>query len=109
MLKRKIVRKQLLMALLFELAGCAASGPGPWQKPGADDPIVAKDTSECRTLAEQDALRRYPYGFSSPSFGAAGVVMSQQRDDTNRTNAEIAAFNLCMQDRGYTRQSPSQR
>jgi hypothetical protein len=108
MLKRKIARL-LLMALLSELAACAASGDGPWQKPGADDPTVAKDTSECRTLAERDALRRYPYGFSSPSFGAAGVVMSQQRDDINRTNAEVAAFNSCMQDRGYARGSPTQR
>jgi len=108
MTKKKIMR-MLLMALLSQLAGCAASGDGPWQKPGADEPAIAKDSSECRTLAERDALRRYPHGFSSPSFGAAGVVMSQQRDDINRTNAEVAAFNSCMQDRGYTRGSSSQR
>jgi hypothetical protein len=109
MLRTKIVRLQLVMVLTSELAACAASEPGPWQKPGADEPTVAKDTSECRTLAEQEALRRYPYGFSSPSFGAAGVVMSQQRDDTNRTNAEVAAFNSCLRDRGYTRGSSPDR
>ena len=90
MLKTKFVRLQLVFALLPELGGCAASGAGPWQKAGTDDSTIKKDTSECRALAEQEALRRYPYGFSSPSFGAAGAVMSQQRDDTNRTSAEVA-------------------
>jgi hypothetical protein len=103
MLKAKIARLQLALALLPALGGCAASAVGPWQKTGADQATVAKDTSECRALAEQEALRRYPYGFSSPTFGAAGTVMSQQRDDTNRATAEVALFNSCMQDRGYTR------
>jgi hypothetical protein len=103
MLKTRIARLQLVLALLPELGACTASAVGPWQKSGADQATVAKDTSECRTLAEQEALRRYPYGFTSPTFGAAGTVMSQQRDDTNRTTAEVGLFNSCMQDRGYAR------
>lgn len=88
------------------LATCAA--PDQWKKPGADDAAMAKDTADCHTTAREEALRRYPYGFSSPTFGASGMVASQQRDDTNRSIVETASFNACMQGKGYTRASGSQ-
>jgi hypothetical protein len=101
MLSTRIVL--FVLALSPGLAACTASTAGQWQKSGADEPTIARDTSECRNSADREATRRYPYGFSSPSFGAAGMVMSQQRDETNRSNAEAALFNSCMQDRGYRR------
>jgi hypothetical protein len=101
--------KWTVQALSLGLAACTAPTVAEWQKSGADQQTVARDTSECRASAEQEALRRYPRGFSSPSFGAAGVVASQQRDETNRSSAELALFNSCMQDKGYTRSASPDR
>ena len=90
----------LLLALWASLVACAPSPPS-WQKAGASEATLAKDSSECRELAEGEAMRRYPSGFSSPSFSATGVLMSQQRDETNRSAVETASFNTCMVSRGY--------
>lgn len=92
----------LVLALWSSLVACATSPPS-WQKAGANEATLAKDSSECRDLAEQEAMRRYPSGFSSPSFGATGMMMSQQRDETNRATVEAASFNTCMEGRGYAR------
>jgi hypothetical protein len=94
-------RRRFALVLPVVLATCAA--PEQWKKDGADDATLAKDTTDCRTTAREEALRRYPYGFSSPSFGATGMVAAQQRDDTNRSIVETAAFNACMQGKGYAR------
>jgi hypothetical protein len=95
----------LLLPLL--LATCAA--PTQWKKAGVDDATIAKDTSACRVAARDEALRRYPYAFSgSPSLGAGGMVVSQQRDDTHRSVVEAASFSSCMQDKGYAQTSSSQ-
>jgi len=75
----------------------------PWQKPGADEVTVARDSTECRQAAQKEALRRYPYGAGSPSLGATGAVLSEQRDDNSRAVAETSQFNICMQTRGYHR------
>ena len=92
----------LSLALWSSLVACATpSSPPSWQKSGASEATLAKDSSECRELAEQEAMRRYPSGFSSPSFGATGVLMSQQRDETNRGTVAMASFNTCMTGRGY--------
>jgi hypothetical protein len=89
-------------------AACATPTAERWTKSGADDAATTKDMSECSTLAEQLAVRRYPYGFSGPSMSASGTVLSQQRDDTNRSIAQRTYFNDCMEDRGYTRPSAKQ-
>jgi hypothetical protein len=91
----------LLLPVL--LATCAA--PTQWKKAGVDDATIAKDASDCRVAARDEALRRYPYAFGgSPSLGAGGMVVSQQRDDTHRAVVESASFNSCMQDKGYAPQ-----
>jgi hypothetical protein len=90
-----------LVTLTFSLGIAACGGPETWQKPGVDDATIGKDTSDCRAAAEQEALRRYPYGFGAAS-AANGMGLSQQRDATNRATAEAAAFNACMSDKGYT-------
>ena len=95
-----VIRRHLVLLLPLLLATCAA--PTQWKKAGADDATMAKDTSACRVAARDEALRRYPYAFSgSPSLGAGGMVVSQQRDDTHRAVVESASFNSCMQDKGY--------
>jgi hypothetical protein len=83
--------------------GCSApaSTPATWQKLGTDEQTVARDTTNCRTLAQAEALRQYPYGAGSTSIGAAGVVASQQQNDSNRLIVETARFNDCMAGRGY--------
>ena len=101
MLGTAIMRRCVILVSPLLLATCAT--PERWQKADASDATIAKDTSDCRTAARQEALRRYPYGFSSPTFAAAGTVMSQQRDETQRSTVEVAMFNSCMQNSGYTR------
>ncbi|HEY4169097.1 MAG TPA: hypothetical protein VGM96_20065 [Reyranella sp.] len=85
--------------------GCSApaSAPATWQKQGADEQTVARDTTNCRTLAQAEALRQYPYSAGSTSIGAAGVVAAQQQNDSNRIIVETGRFNDCMAERGYKR------
>jgi len=100
----------ILAALLFAaLAACGKAEPPAWQKPGAAADMVARDTSDCRVLAADEARRRYPPDSSFPGFGPAGVIMAQQHDETSRISAENELFGLCMQNRGYTRVTPPQR
>jgi hypothetical protein len=100
---RTAARRCFAFVLPMALMSCAAQEH--WTKSGADDATIAKDTSDCRVVARGEALRRYPYGFTGPSFGASGVAGAQQRDDTNRSIVEAASFNSCMQDKGYARSS----
>ena len=93
-----------LVVLALGLTACAAPAPAPWQKSGADETRIAKDTSDCRASAEREAKSRYPYGFNSPS-GAGGMIMSQQSDEMNRSVVESGSFDSCMQNKGYTRAS----
>jgi hypothetical protein len=85
--------------------GCSAptSTPPTWQKPGANEQTVTRDTTNCRTLAQAEALSQYPYSAGSTSIGAAGVVASQQQNDSNRIIVETGRFNDCMAGRGYKR------
>jgi hypothetical protein len=99
-------RRLILTLLLSALAACSNAEPPAWQKSGATADAVARDTSDCRVLAAAEARRRYPADSAFPGFGAAGVVMAQQRDETNRIHAENELFGLCMQNRGYARATP---
>jgi hypothetical protein len=98
-------RRYLALLLPLLLATCAA--PTPWKKTGADDAMIAKDTADCRVVGRDEALRRYPHGFSGPALGAGGIA-SQQRDDTQRAAVEAASFNSCMQAKGYAPPSSPQ-
>ena len=93
----------LVCGLLAGVAGCTPYESAPWRKDGTSDQTMQRDNTECRELARSEALRRYPYRAGSPSLGAAGGVMSQQRDDSDRAIAEASHFNACMQGRGYRR------
>jgi len=90
------------LGLLASL-GCSTAAPGPWQKPGADPRTVERDTFACRTEAQAEALRRYPQGAAAPGLGAAGIIASQQNNDTDRATVEAGQFNDCMAARGYRR------
>ncbi len=83
--------------------GCAAQPSGPWQKPGADEQTLARDAAGCRSAAQAEALRRYPYSGGPPGIGAGGAVAMQQRDAADRSAVEAARFNACMAERGYKR------
>jgi len=102
---RSITLLAMLALIGHSTLGCSApeSTPATWQKPGADEQTVARDTTNCRTLAQAEALRQYPYGVGSTSIGAAGVVASQQQTDSNRIIVETGRFNDCMAGRGYKR------
>jgi hypothetical protein len=93
----------LLLIVSIGIAACEAPTPASWQKPGAGEAVVAKDTAECRDAAEQEAELRYPRGFTTPTLSGPGLAMTQQRDNTDRANAVTAAFNTCMRERGYVR------
>ena len=95
----------LSLALSAGLAACAGSSgaPAPWQKAGATDATIAGDTAQCRSTAQQQAARLYPFGSSNPTLGGAGMVAAQQQANTDRNSAELQFFNDCMEGRGYTR------
>jgi hypothetical protein len=99
-----MMRTTIILALLLG-AACTTSAPtrGSWQKPGASEAMVATDTAQCRSLAQQAAARDYPYGSSNPALGGAGMIAAQQQASLDRSSAEIERFNDCMQARGYTR------
>ena len=100
-------RGHLVLLLPLLLATCAA--PTQWKKAGAVDATMAKDTADCRVVGRDEASRRYPYGFGGPaSSGPGGMVVSQQRDDTQRAVVEAATFNSCMQAKGYAPTSSPQ-
>ena len=95
---------RILIVSAFLLGACGGSQPGSaWKKPGATDATIAADSAQCRTSAQQQAARLYPYGSSNPTLGGAGMVAAQQQANTDRASAEIEMFNDCMQGRGYTR------
>ena len=93
------------LALTIYVMACAPVVTEPWQRPGVDAVTTANDTAECRATAEREAERRVPTGLSSPLLGAAGVVMSQQRDDSHRATIEAARFKACMEAKDYHRGS----
>ena len=103
----RIVRHPTWPVLILSagIASCAAPAPPSWQKPGAGESVVAKDSAECHAAAEQEAELRYPRGFTTPTLSAPGLAMAQQRDNTDRANAVTAAFNTCMRERGYVRET----
>ena len=104
MLRKLLARTFAALVLLPHLLpACAPAGPGAWQKPGATDATVAADTAQCRTVAQQQTARLYPYGSSNPTLGGAGMIAAQQQARTDRSSAELEAFNDCMESRGYTR------
>jgi hypothetical protein len=97
-----MMRILIVSALLLGACGGSPSGSA-WKKPGATDATIAADSAQCRTSAQQQAARLYPYGSSNPTLGGAGMVAAQQQANTDRTSAETEMFNDCMQGKGYTR------
>ena len=91
----------LVLPMIF--AACTTPPAERWTKSGAGDAATTADMSECRDIAQQQALRRYPYGFSGPSMSASGTVLSQQSDETNRSIVAKSSFDDCMENRGYAR------
>ena len=92
----------LALALAPGLSACAAS-PGEWQKPGESESSIARDSADCRSAAQEEAMRIYPYTVSSSYSGAPTVVMATQQRDSYRAAAEKRYFDECMQSRGYAR------
>src|SRR5262249_34868263 len=96
-----LLRSLLVVAISAGACGCSPPGDAQWQKPGADPQTIARDSAECRDAAQDEAVRRYPYGASSPALGAAGIGLGQQRDEHAGAVAEASLFTRCMQARGY--------
>lgn len=84
-------------------AACAPAAPHPWQKEGATPPTVAADMTQCKSLAEQQAARLYPYGSNPSTLGGAGMVAAQQQASFDRGSVQLHLFNECMEGKGYTR------
>ena len=88
-----------LLPLCFVLAACTPTAPPA--KPGADADTLARDTAECRAIAQREAERLYPFGARFPGVGVQGAILSQQRDNRDRSAAEQQAFGTCMRNKGY--------
>jgi hypothetical protein len=102
-----LIRILFAAALSIVVGACGGPQSAGWQKAGATDAVIAADSSDCRTIGQQQAARLYPFGSSSPTLGGAGMVAAQQQASTDRTSAETQFFNDCMEGRGYTRGKPA--
>ena len=88
-----------LFALVSALV-LAACGGVRWQKPGGDEPALARDLTNCRALAHEKAARAgnigLPPAASDPRFGApSGPTQAEQMLQ------EQQAVDACMRGKGY--------
>jgi hypothetical protein len=95
----------LAAALLFAITACDATSIR-WQKADTDP---AKDESECRTAARQEAARQLPYGNGPPIFGYPKMSMLQwtQMIDYERYYFQADLLKACMRERGFRSARPA--
>ena len=84
------------------MIGCTTSAPGTWQKQGADEQAVARDISECHNVARAESLQQKPFQ-TAGSPTPFGMPSARQSDDLSRSTYEAERFQVCMQERGYSR------
>jgi hypothetical protein len=93
-------RYVLAAGLLLAAAACSAPAMR-WQKPGVAD--AGRDEAECRDAAQQEAVRRLPYGNGPPIFFYPKISMLQwtQAIDNERSYLAEELSRVCMRDRGF--------
>ena len=97
----KMLRRVLPATLLLAVAACTAQ-PMRWEKAGAD---AARDETECRAAAHQEAILRLPYGNGPPLYGFHGNQMSmldwKLGIDNERSHLEEDLTKACMHHKGF--------
>ena len=98
------MRRVVPFLLLLAVSACGT--PMRWDKPGATDQTVAADFSSCRTAAQQEASRYYPFypwgwGGWGWGYGRHSGLMWQMRVDDERFFAQNRLTAFCMRTKGY--------
>ena len=96
------MRPLATVVAIVGIIGCTTSAPSTWQKQGADEQAVTRDISECHNVARAEALQQKPFraaGTATPF----GMPSARQSDDLSRSTYEAERFQVCMQERGYSR------
>lgn len=87
--------------LVSSVAACLST-PMRWERPGT--PHAARDESECRAEARQQAVDELPYGNGPPLNGfTSDVSMLQWKMaiDNDRAYLEDDLTHACMHQRGF--------
>jgi len=94
--------RQLMPAILMLGVAACVSTPMRWEKSGTAD--AARDESECRAQAHQQAIGELPYGNGPPLYGfTSDVSMLQWKMaiDNDRAYLEDELMRSCMRQRGF--------
>jgi hypothetical protein len=96
------MRRVVPFLLLLAVSACGTTMR--WDKPGATDETLAADMMSCRSAAQQEANRYYPFGyypFAYYGWGHRSSVfwMTRAEDERFFTENRLAAF--CMRTKGY--------
>jgi hypothetical protein len=97
----RLVRRLLPVILLSGVVACLST-PMRWERPGTPD--SARDESECRAQAHQQAIDELPYGDGPPLYGfTSDVSMLQWKMaiDNDRAYLEDDLVRTCMHQRGF--------
>jgi hypothetical protein len=95
-----------IVPFLLMLAVSACGTVMRWDKPGATDQMVTADFSSCRSAAQQEANRYYPFypwgwGGWGGWAGRHSGLMWQMRADDERFFAQNRLTAFCMRTKGY--------
>jgi hypothetical protein len=95
----RTARQILLTGLLLGGTACSPT-PMQWQGPGN----AAQDETDCRTRAQQEAIRQLPYGDGPPIYGLSSnwsMLTWKQEIDNERYYLARALTRACMHNKGY--------
>jgi hypothetical protein len=90
-----------VLVAVVAMSGCNTSALDSWQKQGADQQTVSRDTSTCHDVARAEALQRKP--FQPGSLAPFGMPSTQQSDDLGRSSYDAEQFEACIKKLGYHR------
>ena len=88
-----------IVGLSAMLAGCGP--PMHWEKPGADQEAMARDQSDCRVAAQQEANRNFYPAPIGPLYGSRWSGVWWQQSESQRFYAETNLSRFCMRNKGY--------
>lgn len=101
-----ILRNSTALVSAVAVIACTTTQQTRWERPGANDYVVARDASDCSAIAytEAERLHPYPWGVAatantadSPGFALKQHVESERFAEADRL------LDLCMRTRGYER------
>src|SRR5262245_35610931 len=98
-----MLRQFLLAGLMLAVAACDQT-PMKWERSGGGD--EDRDEADCRAHAQEEAIRRLPYGDGPPIYGLYSewsMLTWKQEIDNERYYLQRDLTYACMRNKGYGR------